>query len=205
MPWCSILSCPASTAWCIGQNPRGRPQHSRHRADRPWRHRQCGVGDARRRPGFRGQAGRHRAAAGQLAQRAQHQRPEGRAAADPPQPRRPADLYRYHHPQRDHGRRCCVSHRKPPPPPFRCWSRANSARQGIVRARHPWQRRAKIETVRRRQLRCDSRQSGGVDPVRPRKGAFDRRHRTPHGQIRRSLRRHAVPRRGLANCRWRRR
>jgi len=48
---------------------------------RPWRHRQCGVGDARRRPGFCGQAGRHRAAAGVAAQCTQHQRAEGRAAA----------------------------------------------------------------------------------------------------------------------------
>ncbi len=75
-------------------------------------------------------------------------------------------------------------------------------RQGIVRARHPWQRRAQIEAVRRRQLRRDPRQSRGVDFVRPRKGRLHRRDRTPHRQIRRSLRRHAVPRRSLGTCRW---
>ncbi len=40
-------------------------------------------------------------------------------------------------------------------------------RQGIVRARHPWQRRTQVEAVRGRQLRRDPRQSGGIDPVRP--------------------------------------
>ena len=68
-------------------------------------------------------------------------------------------------------------------------------RQGIVRPRHPWQRRTQGEAVRRRQLRRHPRQSRGVDPVRPREGRLHRRHRTPHGQIRRSLRRHAVSRR----------
>ena len=74
-------------------------------------------------------------------------------------------------------------------------------RQGIVRARHPRQRRAQVEAVRRGQLRRDSRQSRGVDPVRPREGRVHRRHRTPHRQVRRSIRRHAVSRRNLANCR----
>ncbi len=53
----------------------------------------------------------------------------------------------------------------------------------------------KGEAVRRRQLRRDPRQSRGIDPVRPREGRLHRRHRTPHRQIRRSLRRHAVSRR----------
>ncbi len=46
------------------------------RADRPRRYRQCGVRDARRRAGFRGEAGGRRALAGQFAQRPQRQRAE---------------------------------------------------------------------------------------------------------------------------------
>ena len=62
--------------------------HPRGGADRPWRHRQCGVGDARRRAGFRREAGRHRTAAGVAAQCAQRQRAERRTAAHQAQPRR---------------------------------------------------------------------------------------------------------------------
>ena len=167
---------------------------SRRGADRPWRHRQCGVGDARRRAGFCRKTGRLRAAAGAAPQRAQHQRAERRTAAHQAQPRRQADLCRHHHPQRGHGRRDAhraEGRRLDDPGVDRGRIRR---RQGIVRTRHPWQRRAQIEAVRCRQLRRDPRQSGGVDPVRPREGRLYRRHRTPHGQIRRSLRRHAVPR-----------
>ncbi len=145
-----------------GQNPRSRPQHPRDRADRPWRHRQCGFGDARRRAGFRGQAGRPRAAAGLAAQRAQYHRAEGRVAAHPAQPRRQIDLRRHRHPQRDHGRR--AAHRAEggklhDPGPDR---RRVRRRQGIVRTRHPWQRRAQDKAVRRGQLRRDPRQPRGV-------------------------------------------
>ena len=55
-----------------------------------------------------------------LAQRAQHQRAEGRIAAHPPQPRRPADLLRHHHPQRGDGRACCAPRRRRPLRRFRC-------------------------------------------------------------------------------------
>ena len=80
-----------------GAHARGRPRHSRHRADRPWRHRQCGVGDARGRRRFRGQAGEPRAAAGLAAQCARHQGAGRRIAAAQAQPRRHA-----HHRRRDH-------------------------------------------------------------------------------------------------------
>ena len=56
-------------------------------------------------PGFRRQAGRHRAAPGLAAQRAQRLRAQGRIAAHPAQPRGPADLRRHHHPQRGDGGR----------------------------------------------------------------------------------------------------
>ena len=150
-----------------GKNPRCRPQCSRHRPDRPWRHRQCGVGDARRRPGFRGEAGRHRATAGIAAQCAQCQRAERRTAAHPAQPRGPPDLRRYRHPQRGHGGRS--AHRAEGRRLHHSGAdrRRIRRRQGIVRARHPWQRRAQIKAVRRRQLRRHPRQSRGVDPVRP--------------------------------------
>jgi len=69
-----------------GQDPRPRSQRSRHRADRPWRHRQCGIGDALRRPRFRGQTGRRRTAAGVVAQCSQCQRAERRIATHPAQP-----------------------------------------------------------------------------------------------------------------------
>ena len=54
----------------LAQHARGRPRHAGDRADRAWRHRQRGLGDARGRGRFRGQAGRRRAAAGVAAQRA---------------------------------------------------------------------------------------------------------------------------------------
>ncbi len=57
----------------LGAPARGRPRDPGDRADRAWRHRQRGVGDARGRRRFRGQAGRRRAAAGDAAQRARHQ------------------------------------------------------------------------------------------------------------------------------------
>ena len=121
---------------------------------------------------------------------------EGRIAAHPPQPRGPADFCRHHHPQRSHGGR--AAHRAEGG--LFLHSGADRGRirrrQGIVRPRHPWQRRAQVKAVRRGQLRRDPRQSRGIDPVRPREGRLHRRHRTPHGQVRRGHRRHAVSRRG---------
>ena len=52
------------------------------------------------------------------------------------------------------------------------------------------------QTIRRGELRRDAGKPRRVDPVRSREGLVHRRHRTPHRQIRRSLRRHLVPRRG---------
>ena len=69
-------------------------------------------------------------------------------------------------------------------------------RQGIDRARHPRLRRAARQALRRGQLRRDPGQPRRVDPVRPREGRVHRRHREAHRQVRRGLRRHAVPRRG---------
>ena len=137
-----------------------------------------------------------RTAAGVAAQRAQHLSAQGRIAAHPPQPRRPADLCRHHHPQRNHGGR--AAHRAEGGRFQHSGAGRGRVRrrQGIVRPRHPRLQRTQVQTVRRGQLRRDPRQSRGIDPVRSREGRLHRRHRTPHGQVRRSLRRHAVSRRG---------
>ena len=81
-----------------------RMREARHRragdrADRAWRHRQCGLGDARGRGRFRGQAGRRRAAAGVAAQRARHERARGRTHPHQAQPVRHARLQGHRHPQ----------------------------------------------------------------------------------------------------------
>ena len=123
-------------------------------------------------------------------------RAQGRIAAHPPQPRRPADFCRHHHPQRSHGGR--AAHRAEGGRLHHSGAgrRRIRRRQGTVRPRHPRHRRTQVQALRRGQLRRDPRQSRGIDPVRSREGRLHRRHRTPYGQVRRSLRRHAVSRRG---------
>ena len=104
-----------------GAHARRRPRYPGDRADRPWRHRQCGVGDARGRDRFRGQAGRPRAAAGLAAQRARRARRwqancSGSSAAATARSPSPTSITRI-------GRacsRCCARPRRRPPPPFRC-------------------------------------------------------------------------------------
>ena len=125
-----------------GAHARRRPRHPRHRADRPWRHRQCGVGDARGRRRLRGQAGQSGTAAGVAAQRARRQGAGGRIAPAQAQPRRHA-----HHRRRDHplGRHAPGAARGGKGGSLhhpRADRRRIRRRQGIDRARHPWQRRA---------------------------------------------------------------
>ncbi len=120
-----------------GAHARGRARHAGHRADRPWRHRQCGLGHARGRRRFRGQAGRRRAPAGLAAQR--HRRPPAgrRSAAAQAQARRHAQPGRRDHALGRHeagaarGREGGGLHHS------RSDRRRIRHRQGADRARHP--------------------------------------------------------------------
>ena len=169
--------------------------HPGDRADRARRHRQRGVGDARWRGRLRGQAGRRRASAGFAAQRAGKERARRRTRPHQAQPVRHADVQGHRHPQpemlsvlRTAEKAAALAH----PGADR---RRVRRRQGADRARHPRPGRAARQAVRRGQLRRDPRQSRRVDPVRSREGRVHRRDREAHRQVRRSLRRHAVPRR----------
>ena len=188
----------AGSRWAgrAGAAARGRERAAGHRADRPWRHRQCGVGDARGRDRFRGQAGQPGAAAGLAAQRAGGERAAGRARPHQAQPRRHADVPRHRHPQPAHAGG--AAHRRQ----GRDLGHSGAdrgpigRRQGADRARDPRLRRAARQAVRRGQLRRHPGQSGGIAPVRPREGRLHGRDRPPYRQVRRGLGRHAVPGRG---------
>ena len=120
-----------------GAHARGRPRYPGDRADRPRRHRQCGLGDARRRLRFRGQAGEPRAAAGLLAQCARQQGAGRRTAPPAPQPRRHPDHGRRRHPlggDAQGARRGGKGRRLQYPGADR---RRIRRRQGHDRARHP--------------------------------------------------------------------
>ena len=171
-------------------------ERSGDRADRAWRDRQGRLGDARRRGRFRRQAGRRRAPAGLAAQRAVDERARNRVPAPEAQPRRHAHLPGHHHAQRADAER--AAHRREGrglAHPGADRGRVRR-RQGADRARHPRLGRAAREAVRRGQLRRDPGEPGRVDAVRPREGRVHRRDRKAHRQVRRSLGRHAVPRRG---------
>ena len=79
-------------------------------------------------------------------------------------------------------------------------------RQGGAGPRHPGLERPQGQALRHGELRCDPRESGGIDPVRPRERAPLTGATEKHvGKIRRGQRRHAVPSTRSANCRSMRR
>ncbi len=167
------------------------------RADRPWRHRQCRLGDARGRGRFRGQAGRRRAAACEFPQRAQYQRARRRTerASNTAAPARSA--LPTSSPRAPTWRPSSAWRRRRQPRTSRCSISGESGvgKELIARAIHgSGERRAKPFVA----VNCGAMPENLVefDPVRPREGLVHRRHRAPHRQIRRGLGRHAVPRRG---------
>ena len=152
---------------------RGR-QCSGDRSDRPWRDRQGRLGDARRCGRFRRQAGRGRAPAGLVAQRAVDQRARDRIPAPEAQPRRHAHVPRHHHPQCADAER--AAHRRKgrglaDPGADR---RRVRRRQGADRARRPRLGRTALETLRGGQLRRDPGKSRRV-----RRCSATRRVRSP--------------------------
>ena len=144
------------------------------RADRPWRHRQCGVGDARRRRRFRGQAGRRRTAAGEpcatrsMRARSKANSPASSAAA----PARSAS--RTSSPQPAHARRAAHGREGRGLDHPGADRRRIRRRQGADRARHPRHRRAPRQAVHRGQLRRDP-----GEPRRDRSCSATRRARSP--------------------------
>ena len=134
--------------------------------------------------------------AGVAPQRAGKERARRRARPHQAQPVRHADVQGHRHPQpEDAGGAAQRREGRGVAHPGAGRGRVRR-RQGADRARHPRPGRAARQALRRGQLRRDPRQSRGVDPVRPREGRLHRRDREARRQVRRSLRRHAVPRRG---------